>query len=337
MPPSACARSRTSAGPNGTTSLQIRSVSALSFRRRDEQEHLERALTALLELDYPNYEVIAVDDRSSDETGAIMDRLTATHPNGERLRVIHVPSLPDGWLGKPHAMWTAAQQATGDWLLFTDADIHFRADVLRRAANYAEKNCRRSPGDVSHAHRLEFQQKGDACGIQHSLYVRTPALEDRGPQLTRPHWRGRFQYDSPRSVREGGDISDAAHGNHRRHASRKTSQGRRLQAAQCAGAGLASARLGRPCARYRSQSDEEFFLADALFRAENSGSILSFARTQPASIHRNDMGARFGEGAVCAGALQRLLHVRGNVVVFDRSRHYLCCCTLWQRYSLGTR
>ena len=107
---------------------------------RDEQEHLERALTALLELDYPNYEVIAVDDRSSDETGAIMDRLTAAHPNGERLRVIHVTSLPDGWLGKPHAMWTAAQQSTGDWLLFTDADIHFRADVLRRAANYAEKN-----------------------------------------------------------------------------------------------------------------------------------------------------------------------------------------------------
>ncbi len=99
---------------------------------RDEQEHLERALTALLELEYPNYEVIAVDDRSSDETGAIMDRLTATHPNGERLRVIHVTSLPDGWLGKPHAMWTAAQQATGDWLLFTDADIHFREDVLRR-------------------------------------------------------------------------------------------------------------------------------------------------------------------------------------------------------------
>ena len=107
---------------------------------RDEQEHLERALTALLELDYPNYEVIAVDDRSSDETGAIMDRLTAAHPNGERLRVIHVTTLPDGWLGKPHAMWTAAQQSTGDWLLFTDADIHFRADVLRRTLTYAEKN-----------------------------------------------------------------------------------------------------------------------------------------------------------------------------------------------------
>lgn len=105
---------------------------------RDEQEHLERALTALLELDYPNYEVIAVDDRSSDETGAIMDRLAATHANGRRLRVIHVRELPQGWLGKPHAMWTAAKQASGDWFLFTDADIHFRADSLRRTMNYAQ-------------------------------------------------------------------------------------------------------------------------------------------------------------------------------------------------------
>jgi len=107
---------------------------------RNEQEHLERALTALLDLDYPDYEVIAVDDRSSDQTGAIMERLAATHANGARLRVVHVTDLPEGWLGKPHAMWTAARQATGEWLLFTDADIHFRSDAVRRAFNYAEKN-----------------------------------------------------------------------------------------------------------------------------------------------------------------------------------------------------
>ncbi|HLH08137.1 MAG TPA: glycosyltransferase [Terriglobales bacterium] len=105
---------------------------------RNEQEHLERALTALLELDYPNYEVIAVDDRSSDATGAIMDRLATEHKNRDRLRIIHISELPNGWLGKPHAMWSAAAKASGEWLLFTDADIHFRADVLRRACNYAE-------------------------------------------------------------------------------------------------------------------------------------------------------------------------------------------------------
>jgi len=102
----------------------------------NEEETVEPALTSLLKLDYANYEVIAVDDRSTDRTGEIMDRLAATS-NG-RLRVIHIAQLPAGWLGKPHAMWKAAQQASGDWLLFTDADVVYRPDCLRRAAAYAE-------------------------------------------------------------------------------------------------------------------------------------------------------------------------------------------------------
>ena len=57
-----------------------------------------------------------------------------THP----LRVIHHDELPPGWLGKTHAMWTAANQASGDWLLFTDADVLFKPDSLRRALAYAE-------------------------------------------------------------------------------------------------------------------------------------------------------------------------------------------------------
>ena len=55
-----------------------------------------------------------------------------------RLKVIHVTELPPGWLGKVHAMWSAANQANGDWLLFTDADVLFRPDVLSRALAYAE-------------------------------------------------------------------------------------------------------------------------------------------------------------------------------------------------------
>ena len=55
-----------------------------------------------------------------------------------RLKVIHVSELPSGWLGKTHAMWTAGQEATGEWLLFTDADVLFKPDALRRAIAYAE-------------------------------------------------------------------------------------------------------------------------------------------------------------------------------------------------------
>jgi glycosyltransferase involved in cell wall biosynthesis len=127
---------------------------------RNEEEIIEQALGTLLALDYDNYEVIAVDDRSYDSTGEIMDRVARSqsqnqsqspdphfsqstremkHPDSSvRLRVIHHRELPAEWLGKTHAMWTAANLATGDWLLFTDADVLFKPDSLRRALAYAE-------------------------------------------------------------------------------------------------------------------------------------------------------------------------------------------------------
>ena len=105
---------------------------------RNEEEDIAETLTRLLALDYDNYEVIAVDDRSTDRTGEIMDRIAASAEAHDRLKVIHLDDLPPGWLGKTHAMWTAAQQASGDWLLFTDADVLFKPDSLRRALAYAE-------------------------------------------------------------------------------------------------------------------------------------------------------------------------------------------------------
>jgi len=105
---------------------------------RNEQEHIEATLRALLALDYPRLSIIAVNDRSTDDTGEVMDRV-ASGQRGGKLRVLHVDQLPSGWLGKTHAMWLAAQQAESDWVLFTDADVVFRADSLRRAIFYAEK------------------------------------------------------------------------------------------------------------------------------------------------------------------------------------------------------
>lgn len=102
---------------------------------RDEEARAEAALSSLLTLDYPNYEVVAVNDRSVDRTGEIMDRLAA---RDARLRVLHLSLLPAGWMGKTHALWRATQEAKGDWLLFTDADVSFRPDALRRAIAYAE-------------------------------------------------------------------------------------------------------------------------------------------------------------------------------------------------------
>src|SRR6202451_263751 len=104
---------------------------------RNEEADIELSLARLLELDYDNYEIIAVNDRSTDRTGEIMENV-ALASGSDRLRVLHHRELPVGWLGKTHAMWTATNQATGDWLLFTDADVVFKPDSVRRAVAYAE-------------------------------------------------------------------------------------------------------------------------------------------------------------------------------------------------------
>jgi glycosyltransferase involved in cell wall biosynthesis len=102
---------------------------------KNEAAGVKACLESLVGQDYSNLRVIAVDDRSTDETGAIMDRAAAAH--AERLEVMHVAVLPAGWLGKTHAMATAARQAIAehgpDYLLFTDGDIVFRRDALRRS------------------------------------------------------------------------------------------------------------------------------------------------------------------------------------------------------------
>lgn len=95
---------------------------------RNEADAIEPALRSLLAQDYPNLEVIAIDDRSTDETGTIMDRLSDEY---EHLRVLHIETLPEGWLGKTHALREGYAQTTGDWVLMTDADVCYEPGALR--------------------------------------------------------------------------------------------------------------------------------------------------------------------------------------------------------------
>ncbi|MGC2331262.1 MAG: glycosyltransferase family 2 protein, partial [Candidatus Acidiferrales bacterium] len=102
---------------------------SILFAARDEAGKLPGALATFLSIDYPDYEVIAVDDRSEDGTGAILEE-AASRDN--RLKRVRVDKLPAGWLGKPHALEQAYEHASGEWLIFTDADVHFAPDLLRR-------------------------------------------------------------------------------------------------------------------------------------------------------------------------------------------------------------
>jgi glycosyltransferase involved in cell wall biosynthesis len=107
---------------------------------RNEGAGVAAGLRSLLASKGVDLEVIAVDDRSTDETGAAMDALEqevrAAHV---RYVVEHVRELPAGWLGKPHAMVRGADRATGEWLLFTDADVVFAEDTLARALAWLER------------------------------------------------------------------------------------------------------------------------------------------------------------------------------------------------------
>jgi glycosyltransferase involved in cell wall biosynthesis len=102
---------------------------------RDEAGAIEAALASKLACGYPELEIVAVDDRSRDATGAILDRAARSDP---RLRVVHVDSLPEGWLGKLHAMKRGLELATGEWVLFSDADVHVEKGTLERLIAHAE-------------------------------------------------------------------------------------------------------------------------------------------------------------------------------------------------------
>ncbi|HTZ90642.1 MAG TPA: glycosyltransferase [Alloacidobacterium sp.] len=107
---------------------------------RDEAADIEATLRSLLAVEGIRLEILAVDDRSTDTTGAIMDRIAAeAAAEGKTLLALHIRELPDGWMGKTHAMAYAARHATGEWLLFTDGDILFAKDSLLRAINFAER------------------------------------------------------------------------------------------------------------------------------------------------------------------------------------------------------
>jgi chlorobactene glucosyltransferase len=104
---------------------------------RNEERNIRRCVTSLLEQDYGNYEVIVVDDDSTDGTERILDEIAQFHPQRNRLYILRLRELPGGWTGKPHALHAGVQEARGGWLLFTDADTWHAPNALRIAVTWA--------------------------------------------------------------------------------------------------------------------------------------------------------------------------------------------------------
>jgi len=101
---------------------------------RNEAAGVVAAVSSLLAQDYPDLEIVAVNDRSEDATGALLDGMAR---QDARLTVLDIRTLPEGWLGKIHAVHEGARRATGEWLLFTDGDVVFAPDALKRSVAFA--------------------------------------------------------------------------------------------------------------------------------------------------------------------------------------------------------
>lgn len=104
---------------------------------KDEEATLADCLASVRDQDYPNLEILVVDDRSTDRTAAIAREFAARDP---RVRVIAIEHLPDGWTGKTNALQTAADQARGDWFWFLDADTRHAPENLAIVLEYARRN-----------------------------------------------------------------------------------------------------------------------------------------------------------------------------------------------------
>ncbi|RYD61267.1 MAG: glycosyltransferase, partial [Verrucomicrobiaceae bacterium] len=110
------------------------SVSVL-IPARDEEANIRQALEAVLASRNVNFEIVVLDDHSSDSTARIVEEMAAHEP---RIRLEHAPALPPGWCGKQHACWILAQHAAHPILVFVDADVRLTPDALVRFARFIE-------------------------------------------------------------------------------------------------------------------------------------------------------------------------------------------------------
>ncbi|HMG85873.1 MAG TPA: glycosyltransferase family 2 protein [Terracidiphilus sp.] len=107
---------------------------------RDEQDSIQATLESLLSSEGIRAQIIAIDDRSEDRTGELMDAVASrSHHGANTLEVIHNRVLPQGWLGKPHALALGVARARAQWLLFTDGDVTFAPEALELALRAATK------------------------------------------------------------------------------------------------------------------------------------------------------------------------------------------------------
>lgn len=114
--------------PTSNYTLDSMPMVSILIPARDEEANIGTCLESLCRQDYPNFEILVLDDNSTDATAAVVESVAS---KDRRVRLIRGQPLPQGWTGKSFACHQLALQARGDWLLFTDADTTHEPHMLR--------------------------------------------------------------------------------------------------------------------------------------------------------------------------------------------------------------
>jgi chlorobactene glucosyltransferase len=151
------------------TSTDCGKVSVL-IPARNEEANISRCLNSLLDQSYANYEIIVLDDCSQDRTWRILEEYARRYPG--RIRAVRGAPLPRGWCGKTHAMQSLSRYASGDYLMFTDADtVHSHQSVAWAVTNIREHKADFLSGYV----QQDLQSFGEAL-IVPTTYIMSAIL-----------------------------------------------------------------------------------------------------------------------------------------------------------------
>ena len=119
-----------------TANNQYEPLVSVIIAARNEELSIKRSIQSQFQQHYKNIEWIAINDRSTDKTGEILDCLQREN---EKLKAVHIKDLPKGWLGKNYALYQGYQHSNGDYLVFTDADVMYHPDTIGKAVTFLDQ------------------------------------------------------------------------------------------------------------------------------------------------------------------------------------------------------
>lgn len=150
---------------------------------RNEEEAIGQTIASLVRQTWRNLEIIVVNDRSTDRTGDVAEQWAGgANP---KVKVVHVDTLPDGWLGKNYAMYTGYRHADGDVLLFTDADIAFHPDAIRSAMDVLRRDRADHVSLIPYFVARSFWLRGFVHFFGATLYLSRPPWKPNDDRQTR--------------------------------------------------------------------------------------------------------------------------------------------------------